>query len=479
MLYSVTHRHRTRTHIPKSLVISLFRSSSSSSSSSPRSKYHNYYLRKRRKWPHPIYKARWHEKLSQQNAMQALRTQASSSSSVNLLSSLTESFALYNCNPTPNSYHFILKTLIQTSQFHQIHSVLNHLEKNEKFETPESIFIDLIQFYGRKNEFQEAIELFFRIPNFRCDVSVDSLNCLLWVLCRRKEGLQIVPQVLLKSRLINVRLEASSFVILVEALCRFNKPVHAIGLLVDRASFSLILRTLCQQNTLECDHVMGLVEEMKKLGFCFDGTDWGNVIRFLVRRNKGVEALEALNGMKLDGFMPDVISYTMVLDAVISAGEFERADQVFDEMLVSGLVPDIHTYNVYVSGLCKQNKFDDGIKMVSSMEELGCKPNMITYNMLLSAICYRGELGMARDFFKHVRGKGGVMNSEAYEMIISRMVSVGDVSEALDLLKEMVEKGLVPKPSTLDEIVSGLCQNGLVSKGLSLLTEILGKNGKH
>ncbi|KAJ0681285.1 putative tetratricopeptide-like helical domain superfamily [Helianthus annuus] len=427
MLYSVTHRHRTRTHIPKSLVISLFRSSSSSSSSSPRSKYHNYYLRKRRKWPHPIYKARWHEKLSQQNAMQALRTQASSSSSVNLLSSLTESFALYNCNPTPNSYHFILKTLIQTSQFHQIHSVLNHLEKNEKFETPESIFIDLIQFYGRKNEFQEAIELFFRIPNFRCDVSVDSLNCLLWVLCRRKEGLQIVPQVLLKSRLINVRLEASSF----------------------------------------------------KLGFCFDGTDWGNVIRFLVRRNKGVEALEALNGMKLDGFMPDVISYTMVLDAVISAGEFERADQVFDEMLVSGLVPDIHTYNVYVSGLCKQNKFDDGIKMVSSMEELGCKPNMITYNMLLSAICYRGELGMAHDFFKHVRGKGGVMNSEAYEMIISRMVSVGDVSEALDLLKEMVEKGLVPKPSTLDEIVSGLCQNGLVSKGLSLLTEILGKNGKH
>ncbi|KAI3714362.1 hypothetical protein L1987_72961 [Smallanthus sonchifolius] len=477
MLKSVAHRNRTE--IPK-LVVFFFRSSSSS----PRSKYHNYYLRKRRKWPHPVYKSRWHQKLSQQHAMQALRHQASSSP-VNLLSSLVESFALYNCDPTPNSYHFVIKTLIKTSQSHHIPSVLYHLEKFEKFETPESILIDLIEFYGERNEFQKAIDVFFRLPDVRCTPSVDSLDCLLSVLCRRKEGLEVVPQVLLKSRLLNIRLEESSFAILIKALCKFKKPKNAIGLLhhmvdhdidIDHRSFSLILFTLCQQNYSECGEVMGLMEDMKQLGFCLDRTDWGNVIRFLVRRKMGVEALEALRKMILDGFKPDVICYTMVLDGVISIGEYESADQLFDEMLVLGLVPDITTYNVYVNGLCKQKKFDDGIEMLSCMEKIGCRPSMITYNTILSAIYENGEVVMASCFLKHVRGKGVLLNSGTYETIICRMVRAGDISEALDLLEEMVHRSLTPQPSTLDEIISSLCRNGLVSKGLNLLTEMLGKN---
>ncbi|KAD0001315.1 hypothetical protein R6Q59_018359 [Mikania micrantha] len=467
--------HCIRTQIPISVTF-FFRSSSSSSY---RSKYHNYYLRKRRKWPHPVYKARWHEKLSQQHAMQALRHQASSSP-INLLSSLVESFALYNCDPTPNSYHFVIKTLIKTSQSHHISSVLNHLEKFEQFETPESILIDLIEFHGVRNEFQKAIEIFFRSPNFRCTPTVDSLNCLISVLCTRKEGLEIVPQVLLKSRLMNIRLEESSFAIFIRALCRYRKPKSAIGLLhhmfdhnfdIDGRSFSLILLTLCQQNDLECDEVMGLLEELKKLGFRLDRTDWGNVIRFLVKKKKGVESLEALSKMKLDGFKPDVICYTMVMDAVISAGDYESADQVFDEMLVMGLDPDINTYNVYMIGLCKQNKFDDGIKLLSSMEELGCKPNMISYNALLSAIYESGELGMAGYFLKRVRGKGAILMSETYEKIIYRLVRAGYVSDALDLLEEMMHKSLVPQPSTLEGIVSSLCQNGSVPKELNLLTD--------
>ncbi|KVH90370.1 pentatricopeptide repeat-containing protein At2g38420, mitochondrial [Cynara cardunculus var. scolymus] len=469
---------RCSNEIPKFLF---FRSSSSSS----RSKFHNYYLRKRRKWPHPVYKSRWHEKLSQQHAMQALRHQASSSSSINLLSSLVNSFALYNCDPTPTAYRFAIKTLIKTSQSHHIPPLLHHLQTFEKFETPESVLIDIIEFHGENNEFQEAIDLFFRLPTFRCIPSVDSLNCLLSVLCKRKEGLGVVPQVLLKSRLMNIRLEESSFVILIEALCRFKKPKNAIGLLyhmvdhdidIDQRSFSLVLLTLCQQNDLKSNEVMSLLEEMTKLGFCLEKTDWGNVIRFLVKRGNGMEALEALSKMKLDGFKPDAICYTMVLDGVISEGDYETADQLFDEMLVLGLIPDINTYNVYMNGLCKQNKFDDGIKMLSSMEELGCKPNMITYNTLLSAIYESGEVGKARDFLKNVRAKGVLLHSRTYQIVIYRMIVTDDIAGALDLLEEMVQKSLVIQPSTFDEIVCRLCQNGLVSKALNLLTELLEKN---
>lgn len=397
--------------------------------------------------------------------MQALRQQASSSSSsVNLLPSLINSFALYNCEPTPNSYHFVIKTLIKTSQSHNIPPVLDHLEKIEKFETPESIFTDLIELHGQNNEFQEAIDLFFRLPNFRCTPSVDSLNCLLSVLCKRKEGLGVVPQVLLKSRLMNIRLEESSFCILIKALCRFKKPKNAISLLyhmvdhdidIDHGSFSLILLTLCQQNDLKRDELTGLLEEMKKLGFCLDRTDWVNVIRFLVKSGNGMEGLDALIEMKSEGFKPDVICYTMVMDGVISEGNYESADQLFDEMLVLGLVPDINTYNVYVNGLCKQNKFDEGIMMLSSMEELGCEPNTITYNTLLSSIYESGEIDKARDYLKLVKAKGLLLNSRTYDVIVCRLSKNGLLSEALNLLTEILEKNVLPGCKSWEALIVG------------------------
>nr|XP_043621133.1 pentatricopeptide repeat-containing protein At2g38420, mitochondrial [Erigeron canadensis]XP_043621134.1 pentatricopeptide repeat-containing protein At2g38420, mitochondrial [Erigeron canadensis] len=467
---------------PKFITTFFFRTLSSSP---PRSKYHNYYLRNRRKWPHPIYKSRWHQKLSQQHSMQSLKHQISSSQSTPL-NSLINSFSLYNCDPTPNSYHFILKTLFKTpNSHHQIQSILTHLEKVANFETPESIFVDLIEFYGNNGMFQECVDVFFRMPRFRCIPSVVSFNCLLSVLCKRKEGLVVVPQVLVKSRSMNVRVEASSFGVLVKGLCRFKKPKMAIGLFyhmvengieVDQASFSLVLLSLCREKDLECDEVMGLVDEMKGLGFRLGERDWGNVIRFLVKRGKGMEAFEALREMKFDGFKGDVICYTMVLEGVMCAGEYECGEQLFDEMVVLGLVPDLYTYNVYLNGLCKQKKFGDAIKMLSCMEEIGCKPNMITYNILLRGMFESGELGMAREFLKCVRAKGVRLNSQTYEIIICRMVYTGCISEALDLLDEMVENRLVPQSSTFDEILCRLCKDGFVSKSLNLLNEMLGKN---
>lgn len=202
-------------HADYSKMLSRLRLSSSFSSSSPsssrsRNNLHNYYLRKRRKWPLSPYKAKWHETFNQQQAMRALKESASLSTT-HLFSSLIDSFAIYNCDPTPNAYHFVIKTLMKTSQFHQLHPVLDRLEKVENFETPEYIFIYLIEFYGNSNRIQEAIEVFLKIPNFRCNPSVDSLNSLLSVLSNNPEGLKIVPQVVLKSELMNIRMEESKF----------------------------------------------------------------------------------------------------------------------------------------------------------------------------------------------------------------------------------------------------------------------------
>ncbi|XP_047326326.1 pentatricopeptide repeat-containing protein At2g38420, mitochondrial [Impatiens glandulifera] len=387
-----------------------------------------YYLRKGKKWPtlNP-YRTKLHQQFDCEEALQALKL-LSKSTSNNLLPSLIESFATYACTPTPEAYQFVFRKLTSSAKWIQASEVLNHIEKFEKFNTPEEILIDFIQIYGHANMIGDAIDIFFRIPKFRCNPTVNSLNSLLNILCWNREGIQIAPRILLKSESMQIRADESTFKILVKALCRIGKVDYAVKLLnnvveggynLDGELCSLILSSIVENRCPSVVDILGFLKEMKKLGFCPGRVDWCNVIRVLVcREGKGIEAFNCLEEMKSDGVKPDVNCYCLVMKGLVEKREFKLVDKVFDELLVIGLVPDIECYNVYINGLCKQKKFDEGMKMVASIEGLGCKADTTTYNMLLESLCEGGELDKGREIVKEMRLKGVQINSQMYQFMI-------------------------------------------------------------
>ncbi|XP_054784979.1 pentatricopeptide repeat-containing protein At2g38420, mitochondrial-like isoform X2 [Prosopis cineraria] len=461
----------------------------------PLSDSSNKYLRKFRKWPHSPYKTFWHHNFGQHQAMQILVQAATATSPLpssndnlnmpSLLSTLIHSFKTYNCDPTPNAYYFLIKTLSRTSRLHEIPLVLDQLERVEKFETPEFMFGYLIRDYGRAGKFQEAIDLFYRIPKFRCVPTICSLNLLLSVLCRNRECLKLVPLILLKSRGMNIRIEESTFGVLIKGLCRYNRVGYAIEMLycmiedgyhLDDKICSLIVSSFCDQNDLTFKEALGVWGDMKKFGFCPRMMDYSNLIRFLGKKEKGRDAMGILNQMKEDGIKPDIVCYTMVLSAVVAEGNYVKAHELFDELLVLGLVPDIYTYNVYINCLCKEDNVEEALKMVSSMEDLGCNSNVVTYNTLLASLCEAGELSRARGLLKEMKMKRIELNLHTYRIMLDGLVCKAEITEACSLLDEMLEKCLYPRSSTIYNIIYEMCQKGLVTEALELMEKFSAKS---
>ncbi|KAH6790495.1 hypothetical protein C2S51_005501 [Perilla frutescens var. frutescens] len=200
-------------------------------------------------------------------------------SKAHLLPDLIKAFAAYEIEPSSKSYHFLFKILIQSrpSNCHdQIMQVLHHIEKAKNFETPECIFIDLIEFYGDSKMLNDAVELFSRIPRFRCEPSVGILNALLSVLCRNERGFEIVPTILVKIQVMNIRIEESTFEILIRALCKIGNAGNALDLLnqmveevfdLDQKVCSLMLATMCRQLNCSGGEILGFLEDMKRLSF--------------------------------------------------------------------------------------------------------------------------------------------------------------------------------------------------------------------
>ncbi|MCL7045685.1 hypothetical protein MKW94_028013 [Papaver nudicaule] len=443
--------------------------------------------RKTRKFPLLPFKAKWQQNFDQQQAMETLITESTTTTqNPNLLSLLIDSFTKYKCDPTPSAYSFVIKTLTRNSQFDQIPLVLNRLEKVEKFDTPERFFINLIKLYGDGlNQIENAVDLFYRIPNFRCVPTVYSLNALLSVLCKSKQGLLMVNQVLLKStEVMSIRLEESSFFIMITALCRIKKFGYAIELLhmmlaeygyePDYEMYSRIFMEVCERG--DYDEVMGFLEEFRKVGFVLSGENYSDLIRVLVKNGKGKEGLDMLYRMKSDGMKPDVVCYTRVLEGVISSRDFEKAEELFDEMLVLGVEPNVYTFNVYINGLCKQNKIDEGFKMVEYMEKLDCKPDVVTYNTLIGAVCKVGEVKRGKEVLRMMGLKGIGGNVHTYRILIDGLIGKGELLEACGLFEEMSVKGFLPRSSSLDAVIARMCEQGLVGEALKVLNKIVERN---
>ncbi|XP_057536218.1 pentatricopeptide repeat-containing protein At2g38420, mitochondrial [Amaranthus tricolor] len=457
----------------------------------------NFFLRKRRKWPYLFpYKTKWNVIFNQQQALETLKKSCLSSSTplpilqqttqnppktpCHLLNCLINIFTSYQCDPTPNAYNLVFKTLIQKSQFQELKFVLSHLQNVEKFDTPERFFVDLIRVYGENGMIIEAIDLFFKIPLYRCVPTVLSLNSLLLVLCKNRECMRIVPQLLLKSRFLNIRIEESTFIILINALCRIGKVDFAVQLLnymindefnPNGKLYSLVLSSLCKQKsvTLTNIEVIAVWENMKKSGFFPSREDYCNVIKLLGRQGKGKDTFDVLCEMKRGGIKPDIMCYTTVLYDLVEEEEYSRVEDLFDEILVFGLVPDVCTYNVYIKGLGKQKKSDAAYVMIGCMEELGCAPNSITYNNVLEAFCKVAELSRARELWIEMKRKGMEVNHRSYSLMIDALVTGGEIIEACGMLDEMLSKRFVPVFATFDKIICSLCHEGMISMALHTL----------
>ncbi|CAN8317099.1 unnamed protein product [Cochlearia groenlandica] len=444
------------------------------------------FFRKYRKLPHSSFKTKFKDSLKHKYAMEELRTRLVSDPSFTekacAIQTLTSSFKLHSYEPSPQAYRFVIKALAKSSQLKSIGSVLNHMEISEKFDTPEPIFKDVIFAYGFSGKIQEAIDVFFRIPSFRCVPSSYTLNALLSVLVGTRQNLKLVPEILLRASRMGVRLEESTFEILIDALCRIGEVDYATDLvkhmsedcfIIDPKLYSKLLSSVCKHKDSSCFDIIGYVEDLRKTRFSPDLRDYTSVMKFLVEGGRGKQVVSILNQMKCDRIEPDIVCYTIILQGVIADGDYTKADKLFDELLLLGLTPDVYTYNVYMDGLCKQKDFEEAIKMMSSMEKLDCEANVVTYNILIKALVKSGDMSRAKTLWEEMETNGINRNSHTYDIMIDGFIEVDDVIRAQGLLVEALGRSLDVKSSRTEKVLCRLCDKDLMDEAVELIAHLV------
>eukprot|EP01018_Ginkgo_biloba_P014229 Gb_06907 [translate_table: standard] len=227
-----------------------------------------------------------------------------------------------------------------------------------------------------------------------------------------------------------------------EAIEAFHRMEY-FNLKSDRAAFHSLLDALCEHNhVVEAERLsIGkdsiFSPETKTFNILLSGwckvRAWSECRRFWKEVNQ------------LEGFHPDIFSYSIYMDALCKSGNPKKALKLYWQMKESGCEPDVTIYNIVVHVLGQANRVNDSLKLLHAMLDTGCRPNVVTYNSVIRNLCKIGKVHKAYQLFEQMAHQHCIPNAVTYHCFFSVLKKP---KEVLVLFDKMVKNGCIPTIET-------------------------------
>jgi pentatricopeptide repeat protein len=218
-----------------------------------------------------------------------------------------------------------------------------------------------------------------------------------------------------------------------------------------------------------------------------DVFSWNVMIGACADSGCGEEAYQLFLQMKRQGFRPDAITYTSILNACASAGALEWVKEVHSNIMDSGLELDLRLASALVHMYAKNGSINDARLVFDRMKERdvvtwsamigeyaengrgteayelflqmkreGCAPNAITFINILNACASAGALGWMKEVHRHILEAGLESDLRVGSALIHMYAKSGSIDDARLVFDRMKERNVI----TWSVMIGGFAQHG-------------------
>ncbi|KAD5960406.1 hypothetical protein R6Q59_013531 [Mikania micrantha] len=221
---------------------------------------------------------------------------------------------------------------------------------------------------------------------------------------------------------------------------------------------------------------------------------WNMMVSGYVSKRDFKRALRYVDQMRLNGVMPDRVTYNAILTGFAQVGQFKEAAKYFNEMGRFGeLEPNIVSWTALITGNLQNGNHNQALKIFRELVTRGVKPNATTISAVISACtnmslerygkeihgyCIKTEEldsnlfvnnalinfysksqnvnDGANFFFNKIQQKDLV----SWNSILAACAIKGSRDDAIKFLHEMESQGVTPDIITWNGLISGFTQSG-------------------
>ncbi|CAM8901613.1 unnamed protein product [Rhodiola kirilowii] len=87
------------------------------------------------------------------------------------------------------------------------------------------------------------------------------------------------------------------------------------------------------------------------------------------------------------GLSPDIVTFTVLINALAKMGKGKEARELFLLMIQSGKMPDVVTYNTLMDCIYNEGNIEELKEVFVSMDKKGITASVVSYNILIKGYC--------------------------------------------------------------------------------------------
>ncbi|KAK6122886.1 hypothetical protein DH2020_043352 [Rehmannia glutinosa] len=263
------------------------------------------------------------------------------------------------------------------------------------------------------------------------------------------------------------------------ALNRVNVSNFARCLCGAGSTYNKVIGFLCDASKL--DKALKLFREMKKNGVVPNVYTYSIMIDRFCKAGLIQQARCWFDEMMRDGCSPTVVTYTALIHAYLKArkitdanevGKLDEAQEIFAKMSECGYIPNVYTYSSLIDRLFKDKRLDLALKVLAKMLEYSCPPNVVIYTEMVDGLCKVGKTSEAYKLMLMMEEKGCNPNVVTYTAMIDGFGKAGKVDKSLETFQEMINKGCAPNYITYRVLINHCCGAGRLDEAYQLLEEM-------
>ncbi|KAL0388909.1 UNVERIFIED_CONTAM: hypothetical protein Sradi_2772700 [Sesamum radiatum] len=171
--------------------------------------------------------------------------------------------------------------------------------------------------------------------------------------------------------------------------------------------------------------------------------------------------------MEANGCLPNITTYSTLIDGFAKSGDLIGATEIWNKMISLGCRPNVVAYTCMIDVLCRNSMFNQAYDLIGTMLEeaeklvgrmiiQGIKPDTFTLNMLIHAYSKRGKVESAIQLLESMTKVSLHPDIVAYSSLICGISEQIDLEAASVYLHRMIREGIFPNVSLWNFLVRSL-----------------------
>ncbi|CAI9262779.1 unnamed protein product [Lactuca saligna] len=200
----------------------------------------------------------------------------------------------------------------------------------------------------------------------------------------------------------------------------------------DAHTFPFVLKACAQLRELSLAKT--IQSQSLKFGFTTDVFVCNNLIHVYCHCGLIDDAYKVLD----ESAHRDVVSYNVILDGLVKAGETERARQVFEEMPTR----DSATWGTMLSGYTQTKHYNECLDLYDQMLVLGIHPDNTSLVSVLSSCSRLGKLEKGKEVHDHIKRSKIQIDSFLCTALVDFYSKCGCIEIAMEIFEATSDKNL-------------------------------------